>query len=74
MPDPLDHHIESQVYEALCNAAENEYPHEYERPAKDIVLEIHDWSGLTCFDHDDEDHVAKGASAVDKWRSENPNQ
>lgn len=67
-------HISNQVYEALCNAEDNQYPHEYERPAKDIVLEIHDWSGITCFDHEDLEHIETGVSAVEKWRTDHPKQ
>lgn len=48
--------IASQVYGALDAAThENEYPHEYDRPAKDIVLEIHDWSGIEGFDPENPD-------------------
>ena len=65
-------HIANQVYEALCCASANEYPHDYERAEKDHVLEIHDWSGITCFDHDDLVQVAEGVSGVETWRVDNP--
>lgn len=65
-------HIANQVYEALSNAVENGYDHDYDRPAKDYVLEIHDWSGINCFDHEDTDHIAEGVKAVGTWRERHP--
>lgn len=65
--------IPDQVYAALDAATlENEYPHEYERDPKEIVLEIHDWSGIEGFDHDFPGHIEAGVIAVNRWRENNP--
>ncbi|AUQ54542.1 hypothetical protein [Phaeobacter inhibens] len=65
--------IESQVKSALDAAThENKYPHEYLRPAEEIVLEIHDWSGIAGFDQDNIVDVSAAMVAVEEWRKENP--
>jgi hypothetical protein len=65
--------ITAQVLEALDNATHgNGYPHEYERPASEIVAEIHDWSGLEGFDLEDPAHLEVAQAAVHTWRAKNP--
>lgn len=64
--------IYDQVYEALDNAVANDYPHEYDRPAKYYVLEIHDWSGIEGFNHEDGEDIAEGVKAVQQWRKDYP--
>jgi len=65
--------IYQQIYEALDAATlENGYPHEYECKAADIVLEIHEWSGIEGFDPENPSHVQAGCAAVATWRSDNP--
>lgn len=64
---------EWMVYEALNHAThENQYPHEYDRPAREIVLEVNDWSSLPDFDHEDEAHISACVLEVERWRRDNP--
>lgn len=71
--NPREGRIRRQVLGAL-NAAthENGYPHEYARSPLDIVLEIHDFSGIEGFDQDDALDQAVGVAAVRQWRALNP--
>lgn len=65
--------IPDEVYSALDTAThENGYPHEYGRSPKDIVVEIHDYSGLSRFDIDFPGHLEAAERAVLKWRRDNP--
>ena len=64
--------IYDQVYDALNNARDNDYPHEYDRKSDDIVLEINDWSGILDFDHNSAEDLGKGMDAVFDWRRDNP--
>lgn len=65
--------ISCQVRAALDAAThENGYPHEYDRSPEDIVREIHDWSGIEGFDHNNPADIEKGIGGVIKWRTDNP--
>jgi hypothetical protein len=64
--------IFDQVFEALDAAThENDYPHEYDRSPADIVLEIHDWSGIEEFDPENQEDIDQGIAAVEEWRNKN---
>jgi len=64
--------IYGQAYEALDNATANDYPHEYDRPETEYVLEIHDWSGILEFDLESVQNLGEGIRAVKQWREDNP--
>lgn len=61
--------IATQIYAAL-NAAhiENGYPHDFDQPAGDVVLEIHEYHGIDGFDPDFRRDMAHGRLAVAGWR------
>jgi hypothetical protein len=63
--------IRNFVTEALNNAThENGYPHEYQRTPEQIAAEIHDWSGIEGYDHEDPRHIEIAALAVKAWRGD----
>lgn len=64
--------IYDQVYDALDNAAANEYPHEFDMKPLDVVEQINDWSGIVGFDPNDSQHMSDGENAVFDWRRDNP--
>ena len=65
--------IPEQVISALDAAThENQYPHEYWRSPSDIVLEIHDWSGIENFDPNNVADMDAAIEAVAEWRTQNP--
>lgn len=64
-PPPLYFEIPNSLTAAHI---ENKYPHNFDRDPKDIALEIHDFSGLTDFDHDDPTMVDYAARQVKGWR------
>jgi hypothetical protein len=65
--------IEQQIYTALDNAFyENQYPHEYNRPEIEIVLEINDWSGIEGFDVENFDQLQTACKTIACWRTDNP--
>jgi hypothetical protein len=65
--------IRDQVRRALDAAThENGYPHEYDRSERDLVLEIHEFSGIDGFDPENATDVAEGEVAVRAWRTVNP--
>ena len=63
--------IGKQVKEALTNAVENGYPHDYMKDPINYVEEIANLSGIEGFDINDADHVYIAAKNVEFWRMEN---
>lgn len=65
-------YIAATVYEALSNAVDNGYPHEYGRRTIDYVLEIQDYSGIEYFNDQNPKHLVVACAVVTKWRKDHP--
>lgn len=65
--------IYGQVYEALDNARDNGYAHEWDMKPIDVVLQIHEYHGIEGLNEDDLDTVDEAIDAVYGWRYDNEN-